>query len=244
MKITPAQIAIAFVAMVIGFAITLQMKSVKKNDALAPPNLQRVEILTSELFKEKEKYEDLYKKYIECTNNLSEFQRQAATDSDYSGILAKQLEQAEIIAGLVDVEGPGIIFTLDDSKSHTNIDPLFADYYVVHDSDLLMVINELRDAGAEAISINGERILSTSEIRCAGSVVSVNNNRHSAPFEIRAIGDPEQLESALRMRGGIMDTLKMSDIEMSIKKSNKLKILRYAGAINFKYVDIVTKEGE
>jgi uncharacterized protein YlxW (UPF0749 family) len=99
----------------------------------------------------------------------------SSKSSDYSKLLAKQLERAEIMAGLTAVEGSGIIVTLRDSttQSTNTTDP---NLYVVHDTDILWIINELRDAGAEAIQLNGERIISTTEIRCAGSTVSVNNN--------------------------------------------------------------------
>ena len=66
--------------------------------------------------------------------------------------------------------------------------------YIIHDDDLLRVINELRAAGAEAIAINGERIVAMSEIRCAGPTLSVNNNRSAPPYEIKAIGNPNNLE--------------------------------------------------
>ena len=94
-----------------------------------------------------------------------------------------------MVAGLTDVEGPGVSVILNDSKAE-NTTGDEADY-LIHDSDLLSVINELRDAGAQAISFNGERILATSEVRCAGSVVMVNGKRFAAPFIIYAIGDPD-----------------------------------------------------
>lgn len=234
-NVSSAQIAIAAVAMVIGFAVTLQIKSVQRNISLAAPNLQRVETLTAELMKEKDKSDNLYRQLIEYKNDLDEFKELANESSDFSGLLTKQLRDAEIAAGLVEVSGPGIVFKMDDSKVRPNASSGFANYYLVHDSDLLMAINELRDAGAEAISVNGERLLATSEVRCAGSVVSVNNNRYSAPYEIKAIGDPDKLESALSLRGGVIESLKLSEIETSIRKSNEIVIPRYSGAVSFKY---------
>ena len=109
-------------------------------------------------------------------------------------------------AGLTDVEGPGVIVILSDSSQANSTTGNEADY-LIHDSDLLSVINELRDAGAQAISFNGERILATSEVRCAGSVVTVNGRRFAAPFVLFAIGEPTTLYNALTMRGGVVDVL-------------------------------------
>ncbi|HWQ51560.1 MAG TPA: DUF881 domain-containing protein, partial [Terriglobales bacterium] len=108
-------------------------------------------------------------------------------------------------------------------------------YYIIHDTDILSVVNELRDAGAEAIAINGERLIATSEIRCAGSIVSVNNNRYAAPYVITAIGDPDALESALKMRGGVVDQLAPWGIGVGIEKGELIKINGYTGGITFKY---------
>jgi len=114
--------------------------------------------------------------------------------------------------------------------------------FVVHDSDLLGVINELRSAGAEALSLNGERILATSEIRCAGNTVSVNNTRYAAPFVIRAIGDPDAMEQALMMRSGIVAELERFLIEITIEKHENLVIEGVENNFVFRYATVV--EGE
>ena len=98
-----------------------------------------------------------------------------------------------------------------------------------------MIVNELRDAGAEAISINDERITALTEIRCVGSVVNINNVKVGTPFIINAIGNPDTLESALLFRGGIISQLAMSGFEFDIKKQENIVIPAYKGAINFKY---------
>jgi len=73
--------------------------------------------------------------------------------------------------------------------------------------DLLKLVNELNAAGAEAIAINDERIIATTEIRNAGNYIVINTNRYSAPFEIKAIGNPDTLEAALKLLGGVADDL-------------------------------------
>ena len=103
--------------------------------------------------------------------------------------LQKQLTQQQISAGITSLEGPGITVTLDD-----NDDP---NRYVIHYENLLYLINDLRNAGAEGISINGQRIVVSSEIRCVGNVILVNTTRLAPPFEISVIGNPTNLENAI-----------------------------------------------
>ena len=118
------------------------------------------------------------------------------------------------------------------TSADTTADP---SYYIIHDNDILQVVNELRDAGAEALSINGERLLATSEIRCAGSIVSVNNNRYAAPYVICAIGDPAAMSSALSMRGGVIDQLSIWDIQVDVQQSEEVLIRAYTGKTTFQY---------
>lgn len=99
-----------------------------------------------------------------------------------------QLTQLQIRAGLTALEGPGVTVTLDDNKNILiGDDP---NRYVIHYENLLFIINDLRNAGAEAISINGQRIVVSSEIRCVGNVILINTTRLAPPFEISAIGNP------------------------------------------------------
>ena len=137
-------------------------------------------------------------------------------------------------AGLTPLTGPGVIVRLDDSsvKAKTGENP---NLYLIHDDDLLKVINELRAAGAEAISVNGQRLIGTSEIRCAGPTLSVNNVRSAPPFEVRAIGDVDSLEQALKMRGGVAETLKVWGIQLEIQQAADVYIPPYKGNLHYTY---------
>ncbi|OQB15982.1 MAG: hypothetical protein BWY15_00109 [Firmicutes bacterium ADurb.Bin193] len=241
MKMTHAQIAIGSICLIMAFAITLQIRSVSHNRLVNNSEMARAADLQQQLRLERTKNDDLQKQVLQYKDELNEFKAEAANSSDYAKFLTKQLERAELLAGLTPVEGSGLIVTLRDSKSPgaINADP---NLYVVHDTDILWLINELRDAGAEAIQLNGERVVSTSEIRCAGSTVSINNNRYSAPFEIVAIGDSANMENALLMRDGVYDTLRGYGIEITIKKSSKVSVNAYNGTIIFKHATPVLAE--
>ncbi len=137
-------------------------------------------------------------------------------------------EELKLKACLLPLEGTGIIIKMDDSSKEAKKGE-DKNLYLIHDDDILRVINELRAAGAEAISINGQRLVDISEIRCAGPTLSVNNVRSSAPFEIHAIGEKNALENAIKMRGGVADTLKVWGIQIDFETSDSVYIPPYKG---------------
>ena len=147
-------------------------------------------------------------------------------------------QELKLQACLLPIEGSGVIITMDNSareaKSGEN-----PNLYLIHDDDILKVINELRAAGAEAISINGQRLIDRSEIRCAGPTLSVNNVRSSAPFEIHAIGEENTLKNAINMRGGIAETLKVWGINLDVEVSDSVYIPPYKGDHPHIYAKIV-----
>ena len=235
-----AVISIGIVCLLMAFLVTLQIKSVIYNHAVTTEESLRVEDLLLQLNSERVKNENMSEIITSLKSDLQSFKDEAAENSEYSKTIINQLDKAEILAGLVDVEGTGVTITVKDSTVKNTVGD--ANAYVIHDSDLLMIINELCDAGAEAISINGERVVSTTEIRCAGATVSVNNSRYAQPFIINAIGDPVNLENALLMRGGVYDTLNTWGLEINIKKVSNVQIPAYIGSISYKYAKPVVEE--
>lgn len=237
------QISISIVVLILVFAVTWQIKGVRKTNAVQGQISNRIETLQQDYKTELEKNEKLLQQIIELQNDLTKYREQVAQSGGAAKILKEELTRAETYAGLTDVTGNGIIVTMKDGGNQGVDGTIYNDGYgIVHDTYLLTIINELRAAGAEALSINGERILATSEIRCVGPTVSVNNTKQAAPFEIRAIGNPDTLESALRMPGGAIEGASFYGIEVSIKKSNKLLIKKYTGASTFKYAQVVEPE--
>lgn len=146
-------------------------------------------------------------------------------------------DELNFLACRVNLTGEGVIIVMNDSSTvaKPGENP---NAYVIHDDDILRVINELRAAGAEAISINGQRLIATSEIRCAGPTLSVNNVRSAAPYEICAIGDKKTLANAIKMRGGVEETLKVWGIKLDIKTSDKIFVPAYTGNAKNSYAKI------
>ena len=123
---------------------------------------------------------------------------QSATGENQLSALQAELSNLQILAGMTPLVGPGIIISLDDYAAglaaSPNEDP---NRFIIHYDKLLNIVNDLRAANAEAISINGQRIIASSEIRCVGNVILVNTTRLAPPFLISAIGDPTTLEKTI-----------------------------------------------
>ncbi|MGL6016670.1 MAG: DUF881 domain-containing protein [Selenomonadaceae bacterium] len=229
LSIKQGRYSIALVCMVLGFMLAVQFRATQDMKSSLP--YQRVEELSERLL-QTEKERDNLKEEISTLKRISGQE----TNS-------KAVKDLQRLAGVVPVEGPGVVITIDDSKmiSKTGENP---NLYLVHDDDLLKVINELCAAGAEAISINGQRLIGTSEIRCAGPTLSVNNVRSAPPYEILAIGDSQNLETAMNMRGGVVETLKVWGIQLDIKRVDKVHVPAYKGVMQYKYAQVAEGDGE
>ena len=149
------------------------------------------------------------------------------------GTMTQYLCEAARAVVAVEIDTNLIPILKDTLAEYNNVDVL--------NEDILKVINELRAAGAEAISLNDQRLISTSEIRCAGPTISVNNTRVAAPFVIKAIGNAKSMEDAIKMRGGVAETLSVWGIQVDIKKDNNIVIPAYKGATEFKYVTAISQ---
>jgi len=232
------QIALTSICLLLGFSISLQLKSVRFNRSLTTENL-RVSELQSMLNDEMDKNAALVSELETTKTQLSELR--SSTGDTALDVMTRQLEAYEAFSGTVALTGPGVTVVMTDAKSINNPNSPI-DSYIIHDSDLRSVINELYASGAEAISINGERLVATSAVRCVGPTVIVNNTRLSIPFEITAIGDAKTLEAGLIVKGGIVDTLTPWGIDIKITQHSKVEVPAYTGSSTFKHAVPVSSE--
>lgn len=219
------------VCVVLGVIIGIQFKTVKNQPKAT--DIQRVSELSAELKNVVDEKDALYERLMESEDKVREYEKSQSDVSQSVKLLNDELEKTRMLAGVTPVKGRGVQVTMNDS-SYNKQENVDQNAYLVHAEDILSVINELNVGGAEAIEINGQRIVSTSSVRCAGSVVNVNGVKIAAPFVITAIGDPDILESALTMSGGVVDSLAPWGIEISIKKSDEVKVAGYNGVIQYK----------
>ncbi len=236
------QIALTAVCLLLGFVISLQLKSVTLNDASNNTEVKRAEELQKELLQEKTKNEELYSQIMQMKNEVEQYRKTSEENGNISQVLMEQMDTAETLAGLSEVEGSGVIVTLNDATG-TQAALQDAQNSIIHEGDLRTIINELLASGAEVVSLNEERLVATSSIRCVGPTVLVNNTRIAPPFVIKAIGDPKTLEAGLLIKDGIVEVLKSWGIKVDIQKSDNITIPAYKGAITFKYAKKVQQDG-
>ena len=230
--------AIALVLGIMCFALTtgicIQVKTVKNTNSTSSKNYEENN-LRAEVLKYKEKYDNLIKETEKVDAQLQE-QIESATKNNSELEEAKnQINDGNKMIVLTEVTGPGIIITLADSEiDSTSV--LNSSDLLIHDIDLLKVVNELKNAGAEAISINNQRVILTTPIICGGNIININGEKIGSPFEIKAIGSPEALANLSRP-GGWLSKLEERGIKVSTpKKSNSITIPKYSGVLNFKYI--------
>lgn len=151
-------------------------------------------IKLNEMIKDKEKELKLLMESDNKNNNLV-------------SLLQEDIEANKIHSGFSDMEGPGIKIIMYDNMEY-DIIGLDVNDDIIHDIDILNILNDLKIAGAEALSINNQRVISTTEIKCGGPIIRINGKSYATPFVIRAIGDPSQLMAAITAPGTYGDILK------------------------------------
>ena len=212
--------------MFLGIVISIQFRSILNADKDKPSVIYQIESLKNQLNTEKIIGEGLRKEIEKNTKEGEEYIRSVMEHS--SNELIGEWENTRLAAGLKDVRGNGVLINIGDAESFEsgNIND-----FVVHDIDLLKVVNELKKAGAQAICVNNERIISTSEIICAGPTVRINRNRYAVPFEIKAIGNPKKLYAALAGSSMAAEFKEYGKI-FEVREAKNIVIPKYNGDIN------------
>jgi uncharacterized protein YlxW (UPF0749 family) len=193
-------------------------------------------------YKDTKKYnQSLQQQIADLQNKITDYEYKLSRGSSSTKILNEELQNAKFLAGESAVEGPGIIVTLSDSKKKPSADanPFALQESIIHDTDILRAVNELRAAGAEFISVNDQRLIANSPIRCIGPVVQVNSVPMASPYVIRAIGEPKTLDGALRVTGGTVDNY-TDPAMIDIKQEQMISVPSYTGTLQFKYGKSVT----
>ena len=218
-------ISITIVCILLGFILSWQYKSIYINSQTQRDHNVRLEDLMGEVISLQKNNEDLREKVLELQAQRRQYERDMGDKGLIEQNLKRELAVARLIAGMTDVRGSGIIITLEGK---------------VTDADILSVVNELRASEAQAIAVNNQRIISTSEVRKAGNTIVVNQRRIARPYEIKAIADPDNLENALKMAGGVFDTLKFYNISYEVEKKDDLLIPKVDSlAIRTNYLEVV-----
>ncbi len=237
MKAKKSNLIFYIIICVAFFSLTLvmfmQFKIVEQTD------IELIEILREDELKEelanwKEKYEETEIKYQETLATIEEYEISSESQEETEILLKQELEEIDTSLGKNKVIGSGITVTLTDDVN--------SELPKVTSSDLLLIVNSLKLAGAEAISINDQRIISMTDIvdiriSIDELLIKVNGQRVEGPFVVKAIGDVAYLESALLGTGGHVNTMKKIGQDVVIERNEDLIILEYSEEYEIKYID-------
>lgn len=236
MKERQTAIILFIMCFLLTIGICIQIKTINKA-TIGSGSTQAQNELRDEVLKMKEKYEKTLEKLEEKEEELDELISNISNTDENTLQYSERLETLESLLGYKALEGSGIIITIKDADVSSNV--LNLSDYLVHDKDLLQIVNALVNAGAEAIDINGQRIVSTTSITCAGNVIKINDEKVGTPYVISAIGLVEKLYGAITMPGGYVSLLRDSyGLEIDVKRSDSIRIEKYTGVYKMNYATI------
>ncbi len=215
MKSRSAQLSLAIICFLLGLLVVAQLRTQRR--MIATPGTDQLAIMANlveanaHLRQEVEALEDQLREY------------QQAAGRGVLEALVDELNRVKIVNGLVEVSGPGVEVRLDG--------PLTA-------LDMQDLINELRNAGAEALALGDERLIVSSVVASAeDGTITLNGVKIARPYVLRAIGHPEAMEKALLRSGGLLAALEGSyeGLEVTVVKRDKMVLPVYKGALAFQY---------
>lgn len=226
MKKHGSQYILLIVFIIFGIVLAVQTKSTLNTKKLAAAKTYSAEVLKKQLVEEQAETDALKKaidENIATQNEIINEYVQGQNDNE----LARDWEKIRLSTGLVDVKGPGITIKLDDAPARQPDTPL--SWLIIHDQDIKVILNDLKKAGAQAIAVNGERVVPMSEQVCAGPTILINGNRHAVPYVIEAIGNPDVLYDSISNSSRIAEMTEFN-IRVEITKSKELKLVKFSGA--------------
>ncbi|MEW6662874.1 MAG: DUF881 domain-containing protein [Bacillota bacterium] len=237
------QIYLAVLCMVTGmliawqYALTLKtMNAGQGRNAMLVSVIEGLEADTAQL----------EERILELRNQLDALHDAQIEDEEEISSLQKELQWMRSLAALTEVHGPGITVTLEDNVAGSNASKNQPDYnpnnFIIHDKNILYLVNEIKRAGAEAIAVNNQRIVSSSDIRCVGPVIFVNSTRMAPPYTIQAIGDPDRLERAVSL-GEEFTYLKFKDFPVKLVRETVISLPAFKGGYSLNHAQKVPEGG-
>lgn len=221
-KFTRKQLIVLIVCVTTGFIIGYSYKLTKNHEKINSSYLNQEESYREDLIQQQERNKELAEELNSLQNQLRDYEKSFANSEDEYEHLIEQAEKLRLMLGIIPAQGPGLQVTLKDNDYDPNSSN--PNEYIVHESHVLSVVNELKISGAESIAINGQRLKSNSYIRCNGPVITIDGKQYPAPFVIEAIGDSNTLVSSLKIVGGVIDQLLIDNIVVTVEEKNLIQM--------------------
>jgi uncharacterized protein YlxW (UPF0749 family) len=189
----PVQVGLAVVLLLLGFLVSSAFVQQRIRERELPERSQALRTLVAE---RQEAIDRLISQSGRLDAKLGRIQEQAGRGSKRLRRLVAEVNRLRAGSGLAPLRGPGVVVTLEDSERAPATRAEQADL-VIQDVDLQLVVNELWRAGAEAVAVNGRRVVSTTAIREAGGAILVNYGAVASPYRVVALGRAESLARRL-----------------------------------------------
>jgi len=225
MKITGKHVIISFVLLVSGFLVAFSYQQTKNNAQIvqmSDDQLEKDYYYRQQLIDVEGQNKELREEVEAKKDRIQKLENQLVDQEQKVGNYVQEKKKLQKLTGDLPVEGPGVEVQLRDADyvpSEENVNQ-----YLVHESHIHKVVNELLSAGADAVAINGQRLFRDSYISCIGPVVSVDGVQHPAPFVITAIGDPEVLMPSLQLTHGVVDQLVNDNVEVTLQEKDRISM--------------------
>ena len=224
-------ISIFLVCIIFVSVLLIQVKTVSQVNETDIENLRTSE-LSEQLSSWKSKYEEVSAELKDTNSKILDYTTKIEDNEEAFELLEAELEKSRLILGKTDVVGDGVVITLSDGENK------------IEASDLIELVNDLWFAGAEAISINGVRIVNMTEfVDVAGYIIVKPRQRIVSPYVVKVIGDQTYLTSTLSLKNsGFIDIQNSNGKKVTMEQQRNIKISAYSDTLEPKYIKEVTEE--
>lgn len=184
------------------------------------------------------KISDLKNDNLEKQSKIRNYVLNDVKDDKILDDMKSQIGDYEMLIGLNKVQGKGIVLKINDGTTNSvKESPYEIKNKLLHDYDMALILNELRAAGAQAVSVNNHRIVPWSGVICNWAFIGFEDGTMEyAPFNIYAIGDPEKLKAALLEDGSHVRELMLRKLYVNIEKADKIEMPPTTVNANVKYM--------
>ncbi len=233
-------VTIGIMSFIMIYVMSIQFKTVNKTDVDELEYMREAE-LKEMLTNYKERYAETEEELKGVKDKINEYTQNEKSEEEALEVLKEEVKEADMLLGNTDVKGEGVIIKINSESNYSALNndiPIMDDeeqVEITHE-DLLEVVNELKLAGAEAIEINDERVVTTTDIFDVGNFILINGQRTKAPYTIKAIGNQAYLESALSVKDGYIDKYRSRGYSVEISKEKEIVIKKYEGEMTLKYI--------
>ncbi len=232
MKKIVSQVWLGLVCIILGFMLTFQFKA--SRSAQIKPSSRNYEEMAKDLESLQKQKDDLNVKVKEYQDKVDQYEKAVADESLAAKKMKEEIDNLRKLAGLTDVEGPGVVITISPPLDASQSPYSYVPYDIILD-----VVNELNTTDeTEAIAINDERYTGRTQVREIGNIIKINDARidPTQPIIIKAIGKQSVLWGIFQMPGNILEVTRSYGFEVDIKKQDNIQILKYSKSLNYKYI--------